>query len=178
MKHPLELFNYCPRCGSKQFEVQDFKSKKCKDCGFEYYINPSTSSAAFILNEQEELLVCIRGKEPAKGTLDLPGGFIDLYETAEEGMIREIKEETGLVVNKLNYLFSIPNTYLYSGMEIHTMDLFFACQVKQFERIVGMDDVAETRFIPINQLEPACFGLNSIRKAVSLFIQTYPKKSK
>ena len=38
------------------------------------------------LNEKKELLVCRRAKEPAKGTLDLPGGFIDMNETGEEGV--------------------------------------------------------------------------------------------
>ncbi|GAE84850.1 Nudix hydrolase family protein [Bacteroides reticulotermitis JCM 10512] len=40
-------------------------------------------------------MVCRRGKNPAKGTLDLPGGFIDIAETGEEGVAREVLEETG-----------------------------------------------------------------------------------
>lgn len=178
MEHPLILFKHCPKCGSARFEINNVKSKRCKDCGFVYYANPSAATAAFIVNEREELLVCIRGKEPAKGTFDLPGGFIDMGETAEEGIKREVKEETGLDVVNATYLFSIPNIYLYSGMEIHTMDLFFSCQVGEYDKIVGMDDVAETRFIPISQLNPADFGLTSISKAISLFIQTYTKKTK
>ena len=47
-------------------------------------MNPSAANAAFIVNEREELLVVIRKKEPAKGTYDLPGGFADEEETAEE----------------------------------------------------------------------------------------------
>ena len=74
------------------------KSKKCTDCGFVYYFNPSSATVALILNEKKELLVCRRAKEPAKGTLDLPGGFIDMNETGEEGVGREVWEETGLKV--------------------------------------------------------------------------------
>lgn len=77
MMHPLELFNYCPKCGSPRFEVNNEKSKRCADCGFVYYFNSSAATVAFILNDKNELLVCRRGKEPAKGTLDLSGGFID-----------------------------------------------------------------------------------------------------
>ena len=91
--HPLELFKYCPKCGSSHFVVNNEKSKRCADCGFVYYFNSSAATVAFILNERNELLVCRRGKEPKKGTLDLSGGFIDMYETGEEGVAREVLEE-------------------------------------------------------------------------------------
>lgn len=100
MEHPLAQFLYCPECGSSHFEINNEKSKKCADCGFVYYFNPSAATVALILNEKNELLVCKRAKEPAKGTLDLPGGFIDMNETGEEGVAREVLEETGLKVKK------------------------------------------------------------------------------
>ena len=123
--HPLEKFAYCPMCGSKHFMINNEKSRKCDNCGFTYYANPCSATAAFIINGNNELLVTKRGKEPAKGTLDLPGGFVDMDETAEEGMAREIKEETGIEVKEFTYLFSIPNIYRYSGIDIHTLDMFF-----------------------------------------------------
>ena len=106
--HPLELFKYCPKCGSPHFEVNNEKSKRCADCGFVYYFNSSAATVAFILNDKNELLVCRRGKEPAKGTLDLSGGFIDMYETGEEGVAREVLEETGLQVEEAVYQFWLP----------------------------------------------------------------------
>ena len=39
--HPLELFKFCPVCGSPHFEIHNEKSKKCADCGFVYYFNSS-----------------------------------------------------------------------------------------------------------------------------------------
>ena len=89
--HPLEKFNYCPVCGKNHFEEQDKKSKKCADCGFEYYLNPSSAAAAFIFNDKKELLVLRRKNNPGKGMLDLPGGFADMHETIEETIKREIK---------------------------------------------------------------------------------------
>ena len=86
MQHPLELFKYCPECGSADFHIKDEKSKRCSACGFVYYFNSSAATVAFILNAKGELLVCRRAKEPAKGTLDLTGAFADCFETAEESV--------------------------------------------------------------------------------------------
>lgn len=170
MKHPLEQFIYCPKCGSTEFTASNEKAKKCPKCGFVYYFNPSSATVAFILNKKNEILVCRRAKDPAKGTLDLPGGFIDMHETAEEGVIREVLEETGLQVKEAIYQFSIPNLYVYSGFEVHTLDMFFLCKVEDTSHIEAHDDVVESFFIPLNEIDPAQFGLTSIRKGLQLFL--------
>ena len=168
--HPLEKFSYCPVCGSSHFEVNNFKSKRCIDCGFVYYANPCAATAAFILNDRQELLVVRRANEPARGTLDLPGGFCDPYETVEEGMRREIKEETGLDVADVQYLFSSPNVYQYSGMGVHTLDMDFLVRVSGSRLAVqAADDAAEALWIPLAEVDPEQFGLTSIRQAVVRF---------
>ena len=125
MKHPLAQFLYCPECGSSHFEVNNEKSKKCADCGFVYYFNPSSATVALILNEKSELLVCRRAKEPAKGTLDLPGGFIDMNETGEEGVAREVLEETGLKVKKAVYQFTLP-IFIFIQVFLYTHSICFS----------------------------------------------------
>ena len=175
MEHPLSQFKYCPKCGSPRFEIRNAKAKKCADCGFVYYFNSSAATVAFILNSKNELLVCRRAKEPAKGTLDLSGGFIDMYETAEEGVAREVKEETGLDVVRAEYLFSYPNTYLYSGFLVHTLDMFFLCRVDDDSALRAMDDVAETFWMPMDKINPEEFGLDSVRKGVERFIKEHTK---
>ncbi len=169
--HPLELFQYCPKCGSPRFRVNNEKSKRCDDCGFVYYFNISAATVAFILNEKGELLVCRRAKDPAKGTLDLSGGFVDMCENGEEGVAREVKEETGLDVVKSTYLFSLPNTYLYSGFLVHTLDQFFLCEVKNTDSVSAMDDVADSRWMALNEINPDEFGLDSVREGVKRFLK-------
>ena len=170
MEHPLSLFTHCPRCGSTHFNIHNEKSKQCADCGYVYYFKSSAATVALIMNERNELLVCRRAKEPAKGTLDLPGGFIDMNETAEEGIAREVKEETGMDVIQTDYLFSLPNLYLYSGFTVHTLDLFFRCTVKDTQHYRPMDDAADLYFLPLNRINPEDFGLGSIRKGVERFL--------
>ena len=176
--HPLCLFKYCPLCGSSNFHVNDFKSKKCDNCGFIYYFNSSSSTAAFITNYEGELLVAKRAKEPAKGTLDLPGGFIDLNETAEEAIVREIEEETGLKVENPVYLFSLPNIYVYSGMEIHTVDMFFDIYVDKSFPIRADDDVSELIWLKREDIVPELFGLTSIKQGVVKWLSLINSKTK
>ena len=152
------------------FEEHNFKSKHCSNCGFTYYQNPSSSTAAFILNSKGELLVVRRGKEPAKGTLDLPGGFVDNDESGEQGIVREIKEETGLDIQEVEYLFSIPNVYPYSGMNIHTLDMFYLCHTEDDTSIHAADDASECFWVPLREVYVERFGLRSIRQAVHRFL--------
>lgn len=164
--HPLHQFKYCPKCGSKHFVENNIKSKRCEDCGFVYYFNSSASTVALILNEKDELLVAIRAHEPARGTFDLPGGFVDMYETGEEAVAREVKEETGLDVGSVKYLLSIMNVYTYSGFDVHTLDLVYRCNVTNIQTLRADDDVSKLEFIKISDLEPEKFGLNSVREII------------
>ena len=172
MKHPLSLFAHCPRCGSPRFDVSSEKSKRCGDCGFEYFLNPSAAVAAFIVNARGELLVVRRAKEPARGTLDLPGGFCDLNETAEESIRREVREETMLDVAEAVPLFSLPNQYEYSGFVVPTMDWFFRCTVKGGGEAKACDDAAELMWISPGEIRPEQFGLQSVRLAVAQFCKS------
>lgn len=169
--HPLHQFDYCPKCGAKTFIESNEKAKHCTTCGFVYYFNPSAAVACFIRNPEGELLLVRRAKEPAIGTLDLPGGFVDMHESAEEAAYREVKEETGLDLAECHYLFSIPNIYPYSGFEVHTVDQFFECLTESFDGAKAEDDAAEIIIIPANRLNADDFGLQSIKKAVVRYIK-------
>lgn len=169
--HPLEKFAYCPVCGSKHFTEKDTKSKHCENCGFEYYLNPSAATAAFIRNDKGELLVVRRKCNPGKGTLDLPGGFADLEETLEECIRREVEEETSLIVDHTEYLFSLPNKYRYSDFDIPTLDAFFACNVSGETNAEAKDDAAELMWLPLDEIHTEQFGLRSVRHALFNYLE-------
>lgn len=159
-------FNFCPKCGSKHFEQNNANSQKCSDCGFVYFFNAAAAVVGIIKTDNDEILVAVRAKEPAKGSYDLPGGFVNLLETSENAIKREISEETNLEVENVEYLFSIPNTYVYSTFEYKTLDMVYECTISKFDSLRADDDVAELKFIKIKDLNSDDFGLNSIKEVV------------
>ncbi len=165
-------FRFCPACGSSEFVTNNEKSKRCGACGFVYYENAAAATVAVIRNDRGELLAVRRACQPAKGTLDLPGGFCDCGETCEQGVRREVMEETGLEVTEIQFLFSVPNVYPYCGLNVHTADLFFLCHVADTQPAVAMDDAAELMWIPIEQVRAEDFGLHSIRSGVEKLLNT------
>ena len=96
---------------------------------------------------------------------------MDCFETGEEGVSREVLEETGLEVVETEYLFSLPNTYLYSGFLVHTLDQFFLCRVKDDNCLHAMDDVADSCWMPMQEVRPEEFGLDSVREGVKRFLK-------
>ena len=176
-QHPLYRFHFCPLCGSAGFEERGANARQCHACGFTYYTNPRAATVAVIVNDQGELLVGRRAKEPAKGTLDLVGGFMDLDETVEEGLCREILEESGLVIDpsEVRYLFSQPNRYPYSGIVCRTIDLFFEVRVKGRPAIKGMDDIAGLHWVRLDELDTKLIGLASVRRGVEAYLKRVRK---
>ena len=66
--HPLEKFEYCPMCGSHHFVENSNASKKCENCGFEFFMNPSSANVAIITNSKGEILVERRRPPRARST--------------------------------------------------------------------------------------------------------------
>lgn len=169
--HFLNRYRYCPLCGSRRFGVSSERSRRCADCGFELFQNASAAVAAFIVNDRGELLVCRRAKEPAWGTLDLPGGFVDPDEALEQALQRELTEELGCAPDTVGYLFSIPNRYAWGDVVVPTTDCFFRCTLPEGASLRASDDVDAVSWMPLGDVRPSDFGLRSIARAVEKFLK-------
>jgi NAD+ diphosphatase len=169
--HPENVFRYCPRCGCKDFKTKDQgHSFRCEECQFVYYLNNSAAVACLIFDKEGKLLLTRRAIEPAKGMLDLPGGFVDPMERVEDTVVREIKEELGVNITSAEYLVSFPNEYIYSGFSVFTVDLAFVCTIDDPEAIVPDDDVSEIEYISLNEIEKEKLCSNSIFNIISYYI--------
>ena len=165
----LYQWQYCPWCGTKSFRVGNENNMQCDTCGRKFYINASGAVACIIENPQGEILLTRRAFDPAKGMLDLPGGFVSLDETAENAVRREVKEELNLHIDSLQYIGSSHNRYLYGNMEYFTLDLGFKCMVTDFTNMRVADDVDGYVFLPYHRIEMQKICFPSIRNILKMY---------
>ncbi|MBN2167553.1 MAG: NUDIX hydrolase [Marinilabiliaceae bacterium] len=147
MTKPGDVIKYCPKCGNNDFIFDGDRQFRCDGCGFIFYINSSAAVAAIIVNDLGQILLTIRAFEPKQGFFDLPGGFVDPMESAEDAIKREIKEELNLDVVSCQYLVSFPNEYIFSNFSVYTTDLGFIVEVKSFDTVLANDDITGYVFV-------------------------------
>ena len=164
--HPLKVVKYCPKCGSSAFHPSGERSMKCATCGFHIYFNSSAAVAALVTDENGRLMLVRRGIEPDYGKLDLPGGFVDPGETAEDAVKRELDEELGLKVKSMKYLGSATNEYIFSGFSVFTLDLSFRVHADSLDNLKPMDDILEYIFVSKDTVDYDEIPAPSIKKFV------------
>ncbi len=92
----IEKNSCCSYCGTRFPKVESWP-KTCRECGNSSYLNP-LPVVVLLVPVDGGLVVARRNIEPRKGALVLPGGYVDLGETWQEGAQREMFEETGIFV--------------------------------------------------------------------------------
>lgn len=162
------FFKFCPNCQSTHFSFDHLIKFDCHDCGFVYYHNIA-AAVAVILKYENTILFTVRNADPDKGKWDLPGGFIDPNETAQEAACREIKEELGLSLqpSDLHFVTTAPNHYGYKNVPYRTMDLFFECELTSNTlTIKAQDEIKELLWVKTSEIDLTQIGFVSIRKVL------------
>lgn len=144
----------------------------CPDCGFEYFHNVATA-AGIIIQTAGSILLLRRTREPRAGFLALPGGFIEPGERAEDGAMRECREELGWAPDRIDFLASYPNLYRYRGIPYATCDLFFRAKASAADMAGFMADPAEVAgllYVPVDAIPWDEMAFDSARKALRQYI--------
>jgi NADH pyrophosphatase NudC (nudix superfamily) len=162
------FFKFCPNCGSQKVTYTNNFKLHCNDCDFVLYHNIA-AAVAVVFTFEDKILFVERNVEPDKGKLDLPGGFIDPNETAEEAVCREISEELGLIITSsdLTYSTTQPNNYIYKNVAYRTMDIFYECQLENdVISINAADEIKSLTWIKRSEIDLSKIGFVSIRKVI------------
>lgn len=126
------------------------------------YPHPAVTTDCVILTfheDQLKILLIRRGIEPFKGSWALPGGFLRMDESAEEGALRELKEETGVTgcMIKQFHTFSAPGR---DPRERVITIAFYA--LMKWQKAIGADDAEFADWLPVNMLPPLAFDHKEI----------------
>ena len=151
----MKKLNYCSSCGNKNTfsEIEGRERFHCKKCNIIHYQNPKPT-ATLICPKDNKILLVKRAFEPAIGTWSLPGGFLELNETLNEGASRELKEETNLKgeVSKLlctcSHFNSIFGDVLLIGLQI---------KIENWDNLKAGDDAYDATFFDINKCPELAF---------------------
>ena len=120
----------------------------------EYPEAPIVGVGAVVIDGTKVLLVR-RGQEPLKGEWSLPGGALELGETLQQGVVREVLEETGLIVvpgGIIEILDRITPDETSGRVRYHYVLIDFVCHVAG-GALCSASDAEEVRWVERDQLQ-------------------------
>lgn len=105
--YSLGPFRFCPLCAGPLEVTQEeaFPRRWCPACQRIYYHNP-VPAAGGVVQDGGRVLLVRRKFPPRPGAWTLPAGFLEYHESPPAGAVREVEEETGLIV-KVTSLFGV-----------------------------------------------------------------------
>lgn len=99
------VYNYCPVCSHELVynEIEGKQRKHCQQCNYIYWGECSIGVGGVLLKEGRGLIVK-RAHNPGKGRWTIPGGYVEQDEKIENAIVRELREETGLITETVSVL--------------------------------------------------------------------------
>lgn len=160
--------NFCRRCGTQLRKVSD-KVITCTN-GHTLFVNHAPAVGIFFITSDNRVVLSKRGIEPHKGMLDAFGGFLDLEETLEQAVVRELTEETGLGEGDYEtprYLCSAVGHYPYQGEVLPVISSLYWTRLKPGKSITPTDDVADAMTLPLAEIDPSLLHDDDIRQGIA-----------
>ena len=151
----MQKKSFCHFCGAKLSEKQLQGTIRlfCKNCNEPIYENPVPATCLVVVDNKERILLVKRSAEPKIGFWCLPGGFIELGETPEQGALRELKEETCLS-GKIEMLLGVTTNI---SPKYHSV-LMVGYLVKNYNGILKPgDDASDAAYFNFNDLPEIAF---------------------
>ncbi|MDX5372544.1 MAG: NAD(+) diphosphatase [Pseudomonadaceae bacterium] len=153
---------FCGRCGSATSQVPGERCMRCPACGLDSYARISPSMIVLVSRGDEVLLA--RSPRFVPGIYSTLAGFVEPGESAEECVIREVREEVGVEVGNLQYLGS-------QGWPFpHSLMLGFHAEYVGGEIVPQADEIEDARWFPIDRLPPLPMQRSIARYLIDLHV--------
>jgi ADP-ribose pyrophosphatase YjhB (NUDIX family) len=143
----------CARCGKPLRRTSGERPRRiaCSHCRYLIYDYPRPCAGMLVV-KGDDVLLLRRAHPPRKGWVDVPGGFMDANEDIAEAARRELKEETGLTVGRVEPLGFYWDRYYLEGFGYFpTMNFYFLARWRGGEPRAA-DDAASTEWVPLRGL--------------------------
>ena len=143
----------CARCGRPVRRTAGERPRKigCARCGYVIYDYPRPCAGVVVLKGGAALLLR-RAHPPRRGCLDVPGGFMEAGESIERAARRELEEETGLTLGRVERLGFYWDRYFLRGFGwFPTMNFYFLGRWRGGEPRAA-DDAASAKWVPLARL--------------------------
>lgn len=130
------------------------------------YPHPAVTADCIVFacqNEKTQVLLIKRGSEPCKDMWALPGGFMNIDETAEEAAIRELKEETGIDVKEVTQVGAYSKVDRDPRERVIT--IAFYTVIDNPVKAVGQDDAKQAEWFTLDNLPTLAFDHSEILSA-------------
>jgi ADP-ribose pyrophosphatase YjhB (NUDIX family) len=147
----LTGWRHCPLCASA-LEQREGRVR-CAECGFALYAHSVPAVAAYVVDDDRQVLLARRAREPDAGLWDAPGGFVEEGEDALEALHRELLEETGLTVEPGAFVGTFVDTYGDGPDAISVLNLVWEAAIVAGDPVAS-DDVSELGWFPPDALPP------------------------
>jgi NAD+ diphosphatase len=141
---------FCANCGQETVIVEAGFERRCPRCGAHHF--PRTDPVVKITVEHEDRLLLGRRTGWPEGRLSVLAGFISPGEAAEEAVVREVEEESGIVCRDPVYVTSQPWPFPASLM------LGFHARSDGGEPTATDGELDEVRWIPRERVRAAVNG--------------------
>jgi NAD+ diphosphatase len=163
----LEGWRWCPRCRT---ELRGNDSRvECPACGFVRYAGSSATAGALVVDDGGRVLLARRAAEPFRGRWDIPGGFLEEGEHPLDGLRRELREETGLEVEPLEFLGAWMDRYGGDSTAEATLNLYWTARVVSGEAQAADDVDALRWFAPDDLPGPGELAFENVPLVLSMW---------
>ncbi|WP_258879888.1 NAD(+) diphosphatase [Clostridium estertheticum] len=156
---------YCGRCGTLTQNVNGERAKKCPKCGLSNY--PRISPAIIVAVVRDGKLLLAHNLQFPKDLYSVVSGFLEVGETFEECVVREVEEETGITVKNISYFGNQPWPFPNSIM------IGFTAEYASGEIQVDGEEIGEAHWYSPSDMPITPDSISIAKKLIDWFVNNY-----